>query len=322
MKCGSATFDIAPSPSGSVFAVRYSGLAKALGVTSVSELAASLLTWVTLGTSRIAVAADMKTSTRTLIFYGLVVCLPFSESSRIGRAQQATGDLTNEKAALQSVIAQVIADEAHVCDVVTFTVEPTQTPSILASLDFSGRHFCNTVVRVADGKPPRVLQKIHAWGADDLSNVAKDVDQDGNLELVIPREFSSYEGAACLAVTPIVYTCSESSCVDSSSRYPEFYRQQLFAAQEAMVSLSPEREEGLPCLIMNRDKAMRLLGIEHAGFDQAEDWMKSSDPTLRRKAVQIFADIHDAPARQRLAILSKDADPTVAGLAQMLRRAQ
>jgi hypothetical protein len=67
---------------------------------------------------------------------------------------------------------------------------------------------------------------------------------------------------------------------------------------------------------MERDKLLRLLGMGRAGFEQAEGWMKSADVSLRRKAVAVFADINDVEAGQRLEVLSRDPDTSVAGEAR------
>jgi hypothetical protein len=88
-----------------------------------------------------------------------------------------------------------------------------------------------------------------------------------------------------------------------------------------IAALDPDRiEEGLACLEMSRDKVSRILGNPRAGFDQAEEWMNSDNPSLRRKAARVFADINDSSSRDRLDKLSQDSDAGVAAKARTLEK--
>jgi hypothetical protein len=122
----------------------------------------------------------------------------------------------------------VISEGAAVCEVAVFPLGPNMPDTIIASLDYSGRHFCNVVVRVEPGPPAVVLQRFETWWLGDLPSVIADLDRDGKNELVIPRAISPYEGARmCIAMIPIVYTCSARTCAAASSRFPAFISSEI-----------------------------------------------------------------------------------------------
>lgn len=222
-----------------------------------------------------------------------------------------------EQAELRLMVARLLPAYVRVCDVLQVTLGPTTPPTIVASLDANGRNFCNRVILV-QRDPTRIVQSIDSWLLDDVSSVVRDVDRDGRLELVIPRAFSTPEGAGCVAQTPLVFTCGNPRCVESSRQFPAFYSEELDRVERAIAEVAPDKaEEGMPCLIMNRDKVLRLLGVTAAGFEEADAWQRSADPSLRRKAVRVFADIDDVRSKQRLAVLSNDPDPRVASLARL-----
>ena len=169
---------------------------------------------------------------------------------------------------------------------------------------------------------PVILQQFDTWWLDEPASVVRDVDHDGEADLVIPRAFSLYEGAAaCVASLPVAYRCSAETCTDVSTQSPGFYTdylRQLEADLAVMLNKGPDDDtRRLPCIRMESDKAHRILGLDsRAGFELAEEWMKSADVFLRRKAVAIFADIDDAASRQHLATLVDDADVVVRNVAR------
>jgi HEAT repeat protein len=74
---------------------------------------------------------------------------------------------------------------------------------------------------------------------------------------------------------------------------------------------------------MQRDKLYRMAGSSpRAGFDAAEQWMKDPDPSMRRKAIDVFGDIADAASLMRLRELATDRDSVVAAKAQRVLQAR
>jgi hypothetical protein len=114
-------------------------------------------------------------------------------SSALGSSQ--TPPAEPSRSALVVVRQAFTSPDVNVCDVTSSRPRELRQ-TIVASLDFSGRHFCNLIARVSRTRPPMVMQKIDAWEADDLSKVLVDFDHDGIAELIVPRAISNYEGAS------------------------------------------------------------------------------------------------------------------------------
>src|SRR5215216_1307670 len=105
-------------------------------------------------------------------------------------------DGSADRAAARAMVEQALLGEgAVVCEVAVLPKSSTAPETLLASVDYSGRHFCNEVVRIRIGSTPIVLQRIETLSVDRLQDGIRGVDQDGNIEFVIPRSFSLYEGA-------------------------------------------------------------------------------------------------------------------------------
>jgi len=226
------------------------------------------------------------------------------------------------RSALVVVVRQAFpSPDVNVCDVILLTA-PRTAPTIVASLDFSGRHFCDMIARVSRTRPPMVMQKIDAWEADDLSKVVVDFDRDGIAELIVPRAISNYEGAACIAVVPVIYKCSSTRCEDVTRRFPTMVRQWIDRQTEYQRSLHDDVDEDTEaCFSMERSKVQRMLGENRrAGFADAREWMNSQNPRLRRKAAAVFGDIGDAASRANLLTLERDPDPTVVSIARQFRK--
>ena len=205
--------------------------------------------------------------------------------------------------ALQSKVRAVVTG-ASICDVGLLPASPRRPATIVAVVDYSGRLFCNYVVRVADSDPPLLLQELTGWWVASLDSpdgpVVRDVNGDGEADLVVPGAVSDYESdRRCVATVPFVYRCGPERCVDASGAAPAFYasfRQRLAArARELEASSDAAGRDELSCLALAAAKAERLQGGNpRAGLGLAEQWMDDADPARRRKAVWILADIYAA----------------------------
>lgn len=195
-------------------------------------------------------------------------------------------------------------------------------PDLLATLDYSGRDFYNTVCIVwADGSKLR-LQKLDAWNLRSLQNVAEDLDGDGRMELILPEQLTAYIGAGAMATWHAVYTLdSQSQYVERSARFRTFYEQKelplieskIIAAQENPEGLEPDEAKNLvQALEVERDKIYRVLGRDsRAGMSSALEWAKSGDRVSRILALGVLEDIDDPVAARALQELSQDHDPVV-----------
>ena len=237
----------------------------------------------------------------------------------IGLAPAQQPPLTNAEYDALSAVVGGLTVAGLVCDVGLLPSSPNRPETIVAVVDFSGRLFCNTVVRVSRTAPPVLLQEISGWWVASLSpgalEVIQDIDGDGEVELVVPTAISDYEETrACIATLPLVYRCDATRCVDISSDVPEFYRgwRALVTARLGELEASSDEDErgSVPCLAMASDKADRLSGGDvMAGVGVADEWMRIPDPFLQRKAVWILSDIYvetgDPGVRRRLETLAQ-----------------
>ena len=205
--------------------------------------------------------------------------------------------------ALQAKVRAVVTG-ASVCDVGLLPASPRRPATIVAVVDYSGRLFCNYVVRVADSDPPLLLQELTGWWVASLDGpegpVVRDVNGDGEADLVVPGAVSDYESdRRCVATVPFVYRCGAERCVDASSAAPAFYAafgKRLAARMRELEASSDAAGRDEPsCLALAAAKAERLRGGNpRAGLRLAARWMDDGDPVRRRKAVWILADIHAA----------------------------
>jgi hypothetical protein len=191
--------------------------------------------------------------------------------------------------------------------------------TVVAIIDFSGRLFCNTLVRVSLVQPPLLLQEISGWWIGSLTpttvQIIQDINGDNEPDLVVPTAISDYEGTrACTATLPFVYSCGAERCIDVSDQSPEFYR----AWQDSLISellkleaSSRGAQRDKPCLMMAIGKSQRLVGMNpKAGLSTAQQWTRSTDLFLQRKAVWTLSDIYvatgDSSVLKELQILAEN----------------
>ncbi len=215
-----------------------------------------------------------------------------------------------------------------ICSFDFFDAAKDGTYRLLASIDYSGRHFCNTVVAIGKRISGFQIHELAAWQVDEVSDIIRDLDHDGGIELAIPQPLSDYEGGQhCMATWTRLYRWRNGHFEDASASFRQFYEnrlRQLIAAAPSVApgpreSASPARrdEEESGCALMEADKIRRFLGMSaRAGFAQAVAWMGSADTSLRRKAIRVFDDIGDKDSLAKLGVLARDTDPSVAQAAR------
>jgi hypothetical protein len=280
-------------------------------------------THVDLVRSKIRQAGLKTMQTRLLLHLSALICFVTASSAWQAAPQhnylkrQVTPEIA---AALKAVLAPTedTPVPGWACDAV-----PLNSEAFIASVDYTGRGFCNAVLWIALGSPARVLRTFRAWAVVDLSDVVQDLDHDGVPEIVVPVSWSAYAGAYCTAIKFVIYHCVGEECSDVSKQFPSFYQnqRQTYEDRIALLSRVPDSPEArvLPCLLMQRDWiSRRLSGDQRVGFALAQQWIaRTDDPdeNLREKAVAILQDIADTESVAQLKRLATGKDKQVAILA-------
>jgi hypothetical protein len=205
--------------------------------------------------------------------------------------------------------------DAIVCSAGFFQLSGSASYSLIASMDYSGRHFCNEVVvinRRADSFP---IQRISAWEVDDVKDTVRDLGKNGESELVVPTAYSGYNGVECIATWSLVYKLQGDSLVDQSASFLDVYRARLDVLN---AKIQEAADEDATCVQMEADKIARFLGTSpNAGEDRAITWLNSADQSLRLKGIVVLADIRDDKSIVNLQHLTEDPDTIVSGAARL-----
>jgi hypothetical protein len=197
--------------------------------------------------------------------------------------------------AIQALILANVpgADEsAGVCSYAFADLDGGGFYHLVASVDRSGRDFCNLVVVLARTPKGINAQTIETWRADEVADVIVSLDKRAGHQLAVPAALSNYEsGPDCVASWPVVYALRGGELVDASRNYLDFYRRQLAEKTQALGTAGVD----YPCRLMEVDKLKRFLAIApNAGLATARTWIHSPDLGLRAKAARIFADIDNS----------------------------
>ena len=231
--------------------------------------------------------------------------------------------------AVEAFIQELVDSQAQaqVCGWEFVDLNNDGVNELVASLDYSGRLFRNTLVLISKTGDVFRTQSVPAWNVTNVSDIVKDLNNDGAKKLIVPQPLSDYEGAKCIATWKTVHQWDGNAFVDVSRRFPEMYKKRLQELTDNIQKIEgnptlsgTEKDAKASCDYLEQEKIQRLFGNSKAGFDRAVAWMRSDDPSLRRKAVKVFADISDDQSRAYLQTLSRDRDPSVAAAAQGVLR--
>jgi hypothetical protein len=188
-------------------------------------------------------------------------------------------------------------------------------PELIAILNDSGR-FCNLLVVVAKTENGVVVGQLGVSDVRDLPGVF--YMRGRSTLLAIWQRWSAYEGArTCMAKWPFVYAFDAGRFTDVSSSVPDYYVKQLHDHENALTT---ERADIVPrdCLLMETEKLRRFVSPESDGERRlAQAWSRSTDQFRRMKAIDLFFDLDDKPARAALATLIADRNEEVAGYARL-----
>jgi hypothetical protein len=205
----------------------------------------------------------------------------------------------------------------QMCDGV---ILPGSPRTALVSVDYSGRHFCNQVMRIRLARRPSILDTFDAYAVGKVSAIVRSASPDGRMEIALPREFSDAgDRSQCRAVVSSLLRCDRSRCVETRPR--RFLTEQLAQREQALATPVDAGDEQLTrrrvCLTAERDKLRRMIGQDRtAGVSQADMWSASDDLFLRRMAIFVYMDVGDAQSRRKLRQLAADPDASVSGLAR------
>lgn len=230
-------------------------------------------------------------------------------------------------------------ENVHLCDFRITDLDMDGRYELVASVDYSGRQFCNTVLVVGPGAAKTghfLVHAIQAWNVTDVGDLFRSDGRGGRITLAIPQPLTDYDGVECVATWRVLYRLDRDRLNDVSSapEFNAFYRNQYDAlgrearaggfGMKASSRTSPAQARGTApdpdavCKLITLDKLARFLGFHAtAGLERAQQWMNSGDTALRRKAVRVLADIGTGAARANLLTLTHDRDPVVAQSAQV-----
>ncbi len=105
----------------------------------------------------------------------------------------------------------------------------------------SDGRFCHIIAvdKIAGGFTMYAFNLAHFADVPEI----KDLGRDGNLELIVPTDFTGYYGAQhCMAQWPVIYAWTGSNYSDVSSHYKGYYEQQLASLQKEIASTEAQNE--------------------------------------------------------------------------------
>ncbi len=226
---------------------------------------------------------------------------PRAAKSESGSTEQAKSDAKRaaEKAAVVKFINANRPEnimEIRPVDIVDFGhAHVGGTSYLIVVLDFSGRGYSNTLwVYNRDREGLLRIQEIEAWKMGSLKEIVRDLDHDGNDELILPQELGQrgiWYPLTAMPTWPAVYRFENGKYVDDSRDFPGFYDEEILPKLNSELRTSNTRE-GAAIVTLEKDKILRVLGRNPtAGLNEAYQWMNSDDPQILQCAAAAFRDI-------------------------------
>jgi hypothetical protein len=173
----------------------------------------------------------------------------------------------------------------------------------LVLFDFSGRGYSNRLLIYSRGSVGELkTQEIDGWKMGNFKQMVRDLNGNGEDELIITRELGlggSWSPLMGMPAWPAVYRLENGRYVEDSRDFPSFYDNEVLPRldqqirdAEARITREPFQAETVAVAEMTRDKILRVLGRNPAaGLKQAYQWMNSDDPQVMQCAIVTFADI-------------------------------
>ena len=162
---------------------------------------------------------------------------------------KAPNSLVKEPPSRQAVeellqLGDTYKSSPSLCSFTFADLRQTGTLSLVVGYDSSGRGFCNDIEIVdptGSGFESSSLPTAAIGQGEDVSKLPKDINGDGQLELVVNMLVGGYQGGThCGLEWPVVFAWTGSSYADVSSQFKGFYRQtlQTLTQQPAPASAS------------------------------------------------------------------------------------
>jgi hypothetical protein len=186
---------------------------------------------------------------------------------------------------------------------------------LVVSIEENGR-YCNSIAIIRSVPRPEVIEHLTpTGGADRLDSLLRDLDNDGVPEPVFEEQY--FGASECQAVFPVVYKCDMNGCSEQGRHFPDLLVSELDKVRDRIAALSSSSGADIWCLIIQRDKILRLLGRDKlAGLALARQWVQSADRDTRDKAALVASDIDDPAATELLERLQNDRSQPVADRAR------
>jgi len=192
---------------------------------------------------------------------------------------------------------------------------------LVASVDYSGRRFFNTVLVVRRTGTGYAVQRLPALNVTSLAAAVVDLDGDGRQELVLPTALTPYLGAAYpQAKWDAIYAWSGKLYVESTATYAGYYRANVLAPLRQRLVNASVANDAVPLALarIEHDKALRVLPAANpdAGVATAQSLASNADPKLRILGAAVAADIGSPDAAVLLGRLAADGNRDVARYAK------
>jgi|ERR1700681_632001 len=194
-------------------------------------------------------------------------------------------------------------------------------PELVASIDYSGRNFFNTLVVAFAAPAGTRIQTIDVWNMEMLDGVFQDLDGDGLPEILVNERLTPYLGTIPYALWTSVRSLSAGGYVDSSSHFPTFYETRVLPRLATEISRLRNNGDALALAVkeIERDKVFRLLGRDkEAGLSTALEWAEKQNPVSRLYAAAVLREIDAPEAARMLERLGDDPDQQVRAFAKEL----
>jgi hypothetical protein len=201
---------------------------------------------------------------------------------------------------------------------------------LVATVDFSGRAFFNTLYIVRQEKKKFRVQEIKVWNMFSLADAIEDIDGDGHMELITRQSLTPYLGAAPQALWKAVYSLNGSEYEDRSAAFASYYEKSVLNQMAQKTLLVQDTEEdsfSSDIAQIELDKTLRITGHDpKAGLAVALAWSQDNIPMRRIFAVAVLREINDPMASEAIERLTRDPDSDVAANANIaletLRRSE
>lgn len=154
-------------------------------------------------------------------------------------------------------------EELHVCSAVLADVAKDGYYRLIASVDPSGRDFCNEVIVMRKPDHDLHTQFFSAWQVEEIADALVDLDRDGIPELVLPELIGRYEGAQTCGTWTRIYRWKDGRYVQDSETFPGFYEKRYH-----LLKSTVDTAEHPQCMTKEMDKIAGFLSASGHAISQ------------------------------------------------------